>query len=357
MASNKDKELARLLADAESERVKELEDANIKLLRQLDKAKNKTEKLVEAVYSAVKTSITTYRKSNVPKPKLPKKKKVGEEIACAVLSDVQLAKITPTYNTQIAEERVVRYAHKIIDLANIQRQAHNVNKIAVFCVGDIVEGELIFPGQEHLIDSSLYSQVTVDAPRILTQFFDILLANFEEVQVHWVIGNHGHLGGRSRKNYHPDSNADRMLGKILDMIYESEKRITFSIPDSVNADNHWFDIADLGEKCKFFLWHGDNVRGFGGFPWYGFGKKIMGWKTLASNGLMPDFDYAIAGHFHTPNTQYINDVRLWINGSTESYNTYALEQLASMGRPCQYLLFCKPKHGVTAEYLVNLEDV
>jgi hypothetical protein len=54
---------------------------------------------------------------------------------------------------------------------------------------------------------------------------------------------------------------------------------------------------------------------------------------------------------------YVNDVRLWVNGSTESYNTYALEQLASMGRPCQWLLFAKPGAGVTAEYLVNLNNV
>ena len=350
------KNLAKLLAEAESEKILELEQANIKLLKQLEKSKNKTQALVDAVYDAVKTSITTYRAGKVPKPKLTTKKGKGQEIVCAVLSDIQLAKVTPTYNTEVAEERVIRYANKIVELTNIQRQATNITKCAVFAVGDIVEGELIFPGQEHLIDASLYNQVTVDAPRILTQFFDILLANFSEVEVHWVIGNHGHLGGRSRKKYHPDGNADRMLGKIMDMIYEKDERIKFTIPDST-GDNHWFDIADLGEKCRFFLWHGDNVRGFGGFPWYGFGKKIMGWKTLASQGLMPDFNYAIAGHFHTPNTQYINDVRLWINGSTESYNTYALEQLASMGVPCQYLLFCKPKHGVTAEYLVKLGDV
>ena len=71
---------------------------------------------------------------------------------------------------------------------------------------------------------------------------------------------------------------------------------------------------------------------------------------------MEDFDYAVAGHFHTPNTQYINDIRFWCNGSTESYNTFAQEQLASMGRPCQYTLFVKPDKGVTAEYLVNLEE-
>ena len=72
---------------------------------------------------------------------------------------------------------------------------------------------------------------------------------------------------------------------------------------------------------------------------------------------MPDFDYGIAGDFHTPTTMYVIDVRLWVNGSTESYNSYAMEQLASMGRPCQWLLFCKPGHGVTAEYLVKLDKV
>jgi len=73
--------------------------------------------------------------------------------------------------------------------------------------------------------------------------------------------------------------------------------------------------------------------------------------------MMEPFDMAIAGHFHTPTTMYLNGIRLWVNGSTESYNTYALEQLASMGRPCQWLLFCKDGAGVTAEYLVNLDNV
>ena len=141
------KNLAKLLAEAESEKILELEQANIKLLKQLEKSKNKTQALVDAVYDAVKTSITTYRAGKVPKPKLTTKKSKGEEIACAVLSDIQLAKVTPTYNTEVAEKRVVRYANKIVELTNIQRQATNITKCAVFAVGDIVEGELIFPGR------------------------------------------------------------------------------------------------------------------------------------------------------------------------------------------------------------------
>ena len=350
-----DKEVEKLLAEAESQVIRDLKADNLKLLKRLDKANNKKEDMVNSVYDAVSVNLKLWYKPKIPKP-IKSKKTKDEEIAIAVLSDVQLAKVTPTYNTEIAELRVVEYAKKIVELTNIQRNAHPINKCAVFVAGDIIEGELIFPGQSHLIDSSLYKQVTLDAPRIMRQFFDILLANFNEVDVHWVIGNHGHLGGRSRKDYHPDSNADRMLGRIMSMVYEDEKRISWTIPDST-GDNHWFDIADLGKDCKFLIWHGDNIRGFSGFPWYGFGKKLMGWKTLASNGLMPDFDYAIAGHFHTPTTMYVNDIRLWVNGSTESYNTFALEQLASMGRPCQWLLFCKPKHGITAEYLVKLDNV
>jgi len=352
---NDKKSVEQLMAEVESRVVQDLKKDNLKLLKQLDKAKNKKADMVDAVYQAVDTNLRTWDKPKIPKPTLSTKK-AGEEVAIAVLSDIQLAKITPEYNSEIAELRVIEYAKKIVELANLQRATHPVNKCAVFAVGDIIEGELIFPGQSHLIDSSLYKQVTVDGPRIMTKFFDILLANFKEVDVHWVIGNHGHLGGRSRKDYHPDSNADRMLGKIMEMVYRDEKRIKWTIPDS-EGDNHWFDIADLGENCKFLLWHGDNVRGFNGFPWYGFGKKLQGWKTLAANGMMDHFDMAIAGHFHTPTTMYLNGIRLWVNGSTESYNTYALEQLASMGRPCQWLLFCKPGTGVTAEYLVNLDNV
>jgi len=347
------KSIEDLIAQAESTQIHDLKQTNLKLLKQLEKAKDKKADLIEAVFDACKSGIQSLEIPKIPPPTHTRTRKGTEEIAVALLSDIQLAKVTPDYSTEVAEVRVLKYADKICELAAVQRKSHPVNKVAVLGLGDIVEGELIFPGQEHLIDASLYKQVTVDGPRILTGFLNRLLQGFKEVEVHWVIGNHGSLGGRSRRNYHPESNADMMLGKILEQLYKDEKRITFKLPN-LDGERNWYKVADLGNKCKFFMFHGDQVRGHGGFPWYGFGKKILGWKALASAGMMEDFDYAVAGHYHTPNTQYINDVRLWINGSTESYNTYAQEQLASMGRPCQYLLFCKKNSGVTAEYLVKL---
>ena len=73
--------ISKLLAEAESERILELEKANLSLLRQLDKAKNKTERMVEAVYEAVKTGLSTYRAGKIPPPNLPPIKKKGKEIA------------------------------------------------------------------------------------------------------------------------------------------------------------------------------------------------------------------------------------------------------------------------------------
>ena len=354
MTKKIDNELAKLIAEAESDKIRDLKDTNARLLKQIDKLKDKKADMVEAVFSGARDGMRTLQFPDISNPKLKHKPKTQTEICVPLLSDIQLAKRTPDYYTAVAEVRVRRYAEKIVKLTEIQRATHNVNKCAVLALGDIVEGELIFPGQSHLIDSSLYRQVTVDGPRILHTFFSILLENFKEVDVYWVIGNHGALGGRSRRDYNPETNADRMLGKILQTMFAGEKRIKFIIPEGV--DNHWYTVARLGPKAKFFCFHGDNIRGTMGVPFYGYNKKILGWKALASQGLMEDFTHAVCGHYHTPTSLYINDVRVWVNGSTESYNSYAQEQLASMGRPSQFCLFVKPTKGVTAEYLVNLEE-
>ena len=350
MNKKQDKALAQLLAEAESEKIKELKDTNQRLLKRIDSLKDKKADLVEAVYRGAKDGMSTLTLPNIKGPNISTAKK-GEEICVPLLSDVQLAKHTSSYNTEVAEERIDRYADKIIKIARIQKANHIVKKCVVFALGDIIEGELIFPGQAHEIDSSLYRQVTVDGPRILNNFFSKLLTEFETVECYWVIGNHGALGGRSRRDYNPESNADRMLGKILQTMFEGEKRIKFHVPEK-----SWYTVADLGVKAKFLLFHGDNIRGTMGVPFYGYNKKILGWKSLGSAGLMEEFTHAVCGHYHTPTHLYINDVRVWVNGSTESHNPYAQEQLASMGRPSQYTLFVKPSKGVTAEYLVDLEE-
>lgn len=322
-------------------------------LRDLGKAKASRAELVEAVYSAAKDAASTLEIQRVPKP-TPDRRQSAPETAIAILADWQLAKRTPTYNSEVCAERIEQYAEKVIGLTRIQRAHHPVKELRVYLLGDLVEGELIFPGQAHLIDASLYSQVVESGPKILAGFLRRMLGEFECVHVSGVIGNHGALGGKARRDYHPESNADAMLYEVTRLVLaqeESAGRITWA-PNVLRGERRWYAVDRIGDK-GFMLFHGDQVKGgFAGFPWYGFAKKVMGWRM----GAIPEpFDYALAGHFHTPTRMLVGNVVLWVSGSPESSNTYAAEQLAAQGTPSQWLLFAHPKHGVTAEYQCHLD--
>jgi hypothetical protein len=328
----------------------DLRAANQRLLRQLDKAKASKEELVDAVYRAAIDAASALNIAPVARPASDKRKGKAE-VAVAMLSDWQLGKKTPTYGSDTCEQRVQRYADKLVNLTDIQRADHPVREVRVWLLGDLVEGELIFPGQAHRIDSSLYRQVAVDGPRILASFLRTMLAAFDRVHVTAVIGNHGAIGGPSRREMHPETNADTMVYRITEQIV-SDPRLTWTIADP-SGERGWYAIDAIG-NYSCLLFHGDQVRGgFAGFPFYGLAKKVWGWATA-----LPDpFNDVALGHWHTPTRMTLNRVTARVNGSTESDNTYALEQLAAAGRPSQWLYFVDPDKGrVTAEYVVYLDD-
>jgi hypothetical protein len=61
------------------------------------------------------------------------------------------------------------------------------------------------------------------------------------------------------------------------------------------------------------------------------------------------------GHWHQLARIPLNSKSVWVNGSTESTNTYASENLAAQSEPSQWLLFVDPRAGrVTASYGVDL---
>ena len=138
MAKRSKEEITELLAEVTDGKYAELKATNERLLKRIDKLKDKNADMMEAVYRAVKDGILSL---DLPPVKAPPKsrKTAGEEICVPLLSDIQLAKTTPTYDTATAEERVVKYAHKISELARLQRHSHPVKKAEVLCLGDIVE--------------------------------------------------------------------------------------------------------------------------------------------------------------------------------------------------------------------------
>lgn len=340
--------------DLESEYKKATEESDLKkalnrALRQLDEAKNKNADLVAAVYRAARDAAHGVDYRPVKKPPADKRK-AENETAISPLADWQLGKVTPSYSSEVCAERIARLGDKVAELTAIQRRDHPVPDARVYLMGDLVEGELIFPGQAHRIDASLFRQVMLDGPQILGDYLRRMLGIFERVHVEGVIGNHGAIGGRSRRESHPETNADSMLYETTRLMLVDEDRLTWG-PNRVEGERKWFAVDEVRGK-RFFLFHGNQVTGgFAGHPWYGFGKKLGGYYQLYG-----PFDYALSGHFHTTiRATYpgSGEVIHWGSGSPESDNTYAAEMLAASGSPAQWLLFVSAG-GVSAEYEVRL---
>ena len=321
-------------------------------LRALAKAKASKEEVVQAVYQAVDDNLKALTFSKTTKPIFDRRK--GEdETAVITFSDLQLGQVTSTYDSGIAEQRVQLYADKIIRLTELQRASHPIRKAKLYLLGDLIEGELIVPSHPHQVDSSVYAQVALNGPRILTDFIRRLLETFEAVDVVSVPGNHGDVGGPARKMYNPETNFDRMLSKIVETMFiaAGEKRLTWTIPDGYGRSS-WYAVDYVGD-VGFMLFHGHQARRTSSSSHLPFYKLVMGWRS----GAIPEpFGVAICGHHHVPTFLTMNAVQMYINGTFASDSEYAVERLASNSKAAQWLLFCRPGRGVTASYLVSLAD-
>lgn len=327
------------------------------LARQLYSVKHKQADYIAAVHEAVEGAMARIEIAPVAKPKLKLKKSSGTpEVAIALLSDMQTGKVTPDYNSDVCRERVMRYAEKIVSIANIQRADHPVNHIVVPLLGDVVEGVDVFPGQQWLLDSTLYRQIFETTPTIIIDFLRHLLANFDTVTVEAVQGNHGRIGRKGV--FGPEDNSDRMVYKLVSMLMKDEPRLTFNMADP-RGERAWFKIMHVGNYSAMLI-HGDQIRGSMGFPWYGLGKKVNSWASGGlgndENGEQLTFQDIYTAHYHQLALVPLNKRNAYANGSTESTNTFASEMLAAQGDPSQWLLFCEPNEGViTGSYAVRLK--
>jgi len=320
-----------------------------KALLALDKAKASKAELVAAVYQAARDAAATMTVPSVPhrgKQGAKRNTDTDAEAAILLMADWQFGKKTPTYSTEVATARLRAYADKVRRLIDYQRKHHPVSEARIYLLGDLLEGELIFPGQAHRIDASLYRQL-FDGAGLLAEVVSSVASDVDSVKVVGVIGNHGSIGGQSRRDMHPESNADAMLYNIARLSVK-DPRVDWR-ETLVSEERAWFAIDEVYGK-RWLLWHSDQIKGSAfGYPWYGLGKKLLGYATSVA-----PFDYSVAGHWHVPVRVTLNAITHWGSGSPESGNTYAQEFLASGSQqPSQWLIF-QGANGPTAEYLVRL---
>lgn len=315
---------------------------NARLKKKLLRGQGTEDIIVEAVKQVMsdKQVIPT-----PPEPKLPSKG--YEEIAVLHISDTQIGKQTESYDHVVAAQRLMLLAKKTVEVTNMRRSVSRIDEIHVMLGGDIVEGNEIFATQANHISLELIDQATKEGPEMLAGVLRYLLQHFKFVKVLCVSGNHGRAT-RADPAASEKTNWDRVAYRVLEHM----------LRDAIDAGRCEFEISDTfwasDNVCGWtnLLVHGHQIRGgFAGFPWYGAAKKVSGWI----DSIGEPYDYVYVGHFHTYSSTTINHRILLANGTTESGNTYAQEQLAACGHPCQRLAFYNKAHGLVSDNQIFLD--
>jgi hypothetical protein len=334
------------------ESVSELRQTLVRTQKELSKAKQRTEELVEATIQACKdATLALGPMKPIEGPKVDKRRKRAE-VALWHLTDWQGAKVTPSYNSEIMRTRVMDFTTKATKITEIQRQDHPVNDVVICFGGDMVEGLFNYPAQLWEIDLSLYDQY-ITVSRLIVDVVRQALAVYHHVTVIAEWGNHGRIGNK-RADVPKSDNFDRMCYELARQLLCSEeataKRLTWDPRHGVE-DIQRIEIGNY----RALLMHGDEV-GRSGFAspagWQAAGNR---WKAGAYDW---NFQDIYLGHYHRHAQEPLSDGlgSVYWTGSTESDNRYARDSMAASGVPSQRLHFIDPERGrVTACYQVWLD--
>ena len=344
------------LAKAElEEQLIELRKANLTLQSKLIKAKAKTDELVEATYQAAYDCFLNMGGlSNVPPPKRDKRK-AREEVAIWHLTDWQLGKETPSYNTEVCRQRVRLFRSKAEKLTEVKRAAQPVKKCWILFGGDMLEGvSFQFPTQVFEIDSTLHAQLFNVVDLIVETVRDALRI-YESVHVVPEWGNHGRIGSR-RDAVVKNDNLDRFAYHMAYLMLKDEPRLTWQeCPEDIQRI-HIPANTPNGVGYSAILIHGDE-SGRNGYT------SITGLVSYVTRLQAGALDYPFVdcytGHYHSHYEMPLSSGTgaIFQTGSTESENRYALITLAATSTPSQRLNFVDPDKGrVTASHKVWLDE-
>ncbi|MGA0069453.1 MAG: hypothetical protein ACO3PB_08370 [Miltoncostaeaceae bacterium] len=321
----------------------DLRGALNRALRDLARARAKTEDLVDAVYRAVGDAIVANPPTVTPPPRRDRRK--GPEEALWHLTDWQGSKVTNSYTSEIMRQRVGQFVDKARRITEIQRAEHPVRACTIVFGGDMVEGLFNFPSQPYEVDATIFGQF-VTVSRLIGQVVERALGIYETVTVVPEWGNHGRIGSK-RDSVPRADNIDRMCYEMARQLLAHEKRLTWQdCPEDIQR-------IEIG-AYRALAAHGDEAGRNGYISPQAMIAHVNRWKA----GAYPwDFQDVYLGHYHRHAEEPLaNGDAIYWTGSTESDNRYAREQMAASSRPSQRLHFIDPEKGrVTAIYKVHLD--
>lgn len=248
------------------------------------------------------------------------------------------------FNLEIAQRRAKRLIEQTIYLLKSHMVNPNYPGIVFALGGDMFSGdiheELMATNETEIMPTFL------DVHGVLIWCIETLAAEFGQVFVPCVTGNHGRNTHKIRAKGRNYTNFDWLLYQLLAKRFENDARVKFTIPSGP-------DCLYKVYGHRYLLTHGDQFRGGDGLIGC-LGPITRGdhKKRSRNNQVNQGYDTMICGHWH----QLIQLQRLIVNGSLKGYDEYANQGNFPFEPPRQALWITHPKHSVTFSMPVLVEE-
>lgn len=276
-----------------------------------------------------------------------------EEEAVLLLGDLQVGEtVDPDgtgglgyYSYEVFLSRLAALEAKVIRVTKGHQSWLPLRTLNILGLGDFVEGMTIYPGQLNHIELDLVDQVLLGS-RAIAEVVVNLLSVYEHINLFGVLGNHGRVG---RKGELPTTaNLDYLFLRHVETQLEeyiAAGRVTCEFPKT------FFQVVERQDH-RFFIVHGDDIKGWMSLPWYGAERAVGRWQEL----IREQYDYFIFGHHHRMASWESNYKEVIANGSFVGTNEYSAKQLNVGGRPSQVMFGLHPEHGITWRYRLMLDE-
>ena len=241
------------------------------------------------------------------------------------------------------------YAQLVVEKirAIVPRHNYRLPVLHIHCLGDLVENQIMRPGQGYEIEFGLVKQVMAAAQTFAWMVRE-LLTLFERIEMTVIPGNHGRMTQKPGELPAGES-FDLIVGEFLKAYLKDEPRVKIDVIDAKRTV-----VEVLG--WRILLAHGDQIRGWAGIPHYGRDRHNLNVSVLYED-LSEGIDVIELGHHHDPHQGTFRTWgRYFANGSFTGATNYSLERLNRATQPAQWLYGVSADRAVSWEYLLTLAE-
>lgn len=243
------------------------------------------------------------------------------------------------FSVDVFDKRLERWVDGVTGIMGKRANGYRFEELIIPFGGDHVEGDEIFAGQAWQLALDPPRQVWELAERMDDAIARVIKFAKEElgvqhVALYGITGNHGKVGGKRGGARPATYNWDWLFLKILFDKLREQPVDEFAIEPG----------GALFFRCaghEFQAIHGDQIRGWGGLPFYGLtkfdGRSIRLHSTI--------YRYLLMGHHHQPAEIPNGAGETIVSGDWVGANNLS-GMMTAASRPQQKVIFVSDKWGV-----------